>query len=544
MTSRNLSKEKRENLIAKIQEQAQKVDDETRAIFNEVINELNKKKYGLVWEEHSEEVEDEMQAKIPVFVEDKKREIKCKDNESYNFILEGDNLHSLKLLEKTHKNKIDVIYIDPPYNTKNKDFIYNDAIIGEEDSFRHSKWISFMDRRLRIAYGLLKENGLFIASIDDHEQANLKLLCDEIFGEANFITNFIWQKKKGGGQAKYVYEGHEYLICYAKNKNSIGKLLVKDDIEVSEKDIIKKDGRVFRINDDVIRSVFGKYEKGTERRCHYEDIKKEKGLEKYTEISKKLESGEYILRPSKTEKNKHYVCKLEDITEGKKKVIYSIVQGIRTEDGNNEIEDLKLDFDNPKPKELIKTFVNLNQNPNSIILDFFAGSGTTGQAVIELNGEDGGHRNFILCTNNENNICEEVTYPRVKTIITGKREDDSDYSEGVLSNLKYYKTNFVNKENNSSVSTALISNVKEMIQLENHCDIDNKTIRLALSEEELDNIFNLDLKVCTKIYIPTNVLLTSKQKESVRKNRIEIINIPDYYFSKELMEVDELWFKD
>ncbi|VJO06767.1 metyl transferase [Streptococcus pneumoniae] len=131
---------------------------------------LNTKKYGLVWEEHAEWVEEEMKTKIPVFVEDETKKIVGKpDSEDYNFLLEGDNLHSLHLLEKTHSGRIDVIYIDPPYNTGNKDFVYNDKIVDKNDGYSHSKWLSFMSHRLKIAKGLLSQIGVILVSIDENE---------------------------------------------------------------------------------------------------------------------------------------------------------------------------------------------------------------------------------------------------------------------------------------------------------------------------------------------------------------------------------------
>ena len=189
----NLSKIKRDSLIDKIEnlKMKNKKDEDTTLLLNEIINELTGKKYGLVWEQHEENVDKKMETAIPVFDEIKEREI-CgnPDDKKINFLLEGDNLHSLKLLEKTHKGRIDVIYIDPPYNTGNKDFIYNDEYIDEDDGFNHSKWLSFMYERLEIARNLLCEEGIIFISIDDHEYAQLKILCDEIFGENNFISKY------------------------------------------------------------------------------------------------------------------------------------------------------------------------------------------------------------------------------------------------------------------------------------------------------------------------------------------------------------------
>lgn len=179
----NLSQIKRRRMLdflAQIKEE-HKDDDDMLIALGEIESELNAKKYGLVWEQHEEAVDVKMRTHIPVFTENADREITAAAGGVYNFLLEGDNLHSLRLLEKTHTGRIDVIYIDPPYNRGKDDFVYDDNYVGAEDSFKHSKWLSFMEKRLRIAYSLLSEDGLMFVSIDDNEQAALKNLIDEIF---------------------------------------------------------------------------------------------------------------------------------------------------------------------------------------------------------------------------------------------------------------------------------------------------------------------------------------------------------------------------
>ena len=193
-----------------------KKDEDTTLLLNEIINELTGKKYGLVWELHEEIVDKKMETAIPVFDEIKEREI-CgnPDDKKINFLLEGDNLHSLKLLEKTHKGRIDVIYIDPPYNTGNS-FTYNDENIELNDNYRHSKWISFMAERLEIARNLLSEQGIIFISIDDNEHAILILLCDSIFDEKNFFAQIIVQSNKRGQTYKQIAKTHEYILIYTK----------------------------------------------------------------------------------------------------------------------------------------------------------------------------------------------------------------------------------------------------------------------------------------------------------------------------------------
>ena len=210
----NLSQQKRERMLAflnKIKAEHQD-DDKTLQALDEIETELNSKKYGLVWEKHEEQVDVMMQDNIPVFSEVQEREIKATDENAYNFLLEGDNLHSLKLLEKTHAGKIDVIYIDPPYNTGNNDFIYDDNYIGSDDGYRHSKWISFMNERLKIAKQLLSKQGFIFISIDDNELSQLKILCDEIFDEKKFLSIITVETSLGifGPKAKHVRKS---IIC-------------------------------------------------------------------------------------------------------------------------------------------------------------------------------------------------------------------------------------------------------------------------------------------------------------------------------------------
>ena len=197
-------------------------DDNSIRAFNEIKNHLLNKKYGLVWEEHSEKIEEMMVENIPIFTEDKEKEIICDRNLPYNFILEGDNLQSLHLLEKTHTGMIDIIYIDPPYNRGKDDFVYDDNYIDKLDAFRHSKWLSFMSKRLLLAKELLSDNGLIFISIDDNEVASIKLLMDEIFTEELFINQFVWQRNSSGKTEKDKFTVNtEYVLLYAKNSNYI-----------------------------------------------------------------------------------------------------------------------------------------------------------------------------------------------------------------------------------------------------------------------------------------------------------------------------------
>lgn len=408
--------------------------------YIEQINEEKTGKYGLIWdkEKEPEKIVEECSEYIPVLESIPDFDI-CNNSEINNILIEGDNFHSLSVLNYTHKENIDLIYLDPPYNTGTKDFIYNDKFVDSDDGYRHSKWINFMSKRLRIAKKLLKENGIILISIDDNELYQLKLLCDKIFGEENFICNFIRTTRKGGGSmSKYVSVDHDYCLCYSKDKNKLDRIYIP-----FEDRYLKR----YKENDDNGRyfwDTFSRNRQGSSNNYFITAPDKEKipgswiyKKEKFEEL---LKTGD--VRFKKTKEKWSVQCKQRLNANGQ--IMRSQLTEFPNRLGTETLVNLigKDKFSYAKPVELIKHFLNFSDN-NAIVLDFFAGSGTTGQAVLELNKEDGGNRQFILCTNNENKICEDVTYPRLKTVITGIRKDGSKYSDGINSNLKYFKTNFV-----------------------------------------------------------------------------------------------------
>lgn len=521
--STNVSKKKREKLVEKIKAIktyiATAEQDENTAQLLTYIAEIEKdikgKKYGLVFEEHRESIDETLENKLPVLVEDESLFI---DNGGQmNFLIEGDNLASLKLLEKTHKGKIDLIYIDPPYNTGHE-FVYDDTFVGTEDSYRHSKWISFMQKRLNVAKNLLSDDGVIIISIDDNEQANLRLLCDSIFDNNNFIGTIIHQRAKGGGQAKHIVKGHDYIHIYSKNIAKVS-LSRKKEIEITPK-MKLIEGKYYIKNDDVIRKSFGKYDKSMDRRCFYEELIQYKGEKKKQQVDEKLAKGEYFLE----ERNgMHVICEYLPV-EGARAKLYSIIK-VLSEEGKKELDELGITtFSYPKPVDLIQQLCDINNDKYSTILDFFAGSGTTGHAVMKLNAEDGGQRKFILCTNNENNICREVTYERIKRVI-----DKENYS----ASLKYFKVDFVPISDKLYYEYAdeLLKHVKELVELENAINFNgNDKIAIILTEEELDGFANAIPETCKTVYLGHDVLPSETQEKIFKKNGITINIIPDYYY--------------
>lgn len=651
----NLSKTKRERLKKSLDDIRDVLEDESqKRVLNEIESELFKKKFGLVWEEHSEDIDDKLSLCIPTFKEVKDKELIADPKKEYNFILEGDNLSSLKLLEKTHKNKIDVIYIDPPYNTGDKDWKYNNDYMGKDDDFWHSKWISMMHNRLVIAKQLLVEDGVLICAIDKNEQANLTLLLEDIFGyNYNYDCITIVHNPRGVQGNNFSYT-HEYaFFVYKKGTNPIQPRIIeqheidwrdlRDNGGTSRREdaancfypIIINDGEIIGIGQDMTRdesfhpkknelnedgsiSIYPIDIQGEERKWRYsvesvQDIigslrvkcvKDVDGNDAYDiELGKRL--GKY---------RTVWIDKKFDANEYGTQIINSMIP-------NNEFN---------YPKSIYNTYECLNavvrNNPNAIILDFFAGSGTTAHAVSLLNKKDNGNRKFILATNNdiglkrlrefkkkigepkdnidewkqweeEYGIASSITYPRVKAIKEGfihrkhfkeelfaieinltqfrkaqsileeikkiKEAEEDNYSklktviedgtikllgiytkgkeiEGIPFNLKYYKTEFIKKTNDGSVSWRLLDHIAELIQLQYHTDISNNAFKLVLTEDELDALNEDDFQDCKTVFIPSDVFLTAQQEEMFKKLNLIINRIPKYYYYNELREIGEL----
>lgn len=576
----NLSQIKREKMLHFLETlKEQHSDDESLMAINQIEKELTAKKYGLVWEEHEEEVDVKMRTHIPVFTEDKEKEIVGNpESDEYNFLLEGDNLHSLKLLEKTHKGKIDVIYIDPPYNTKNKDFIYDDKRIGEEDAYRHSMWISFMEKRLKILKKLMSSKGVIFISIDDNEQANLKILCDSIFGEKNFISMAIHKNNSSKNQAKFLSVSTEYVLIYANNMDELKriyseksegwKVKKKGATDINKKFLeLKKAGFTLSEIEMAIKDMYripkyshlSRWNKVNANGVFLDaDLSRANGSKEYTIINP-YTGKECVIPERGWGKSKEELLRLQEeglIWYGDPNTPPRMISYITGDDFSvpdsfwyydNSI-DTKLikkifgreAFNNPKPLEMIINILEMVMYKNEVVLDIFAGSGTTAQAVIELNKEDGGNRKFILCTNNENNICEEVTYQRLKTVITGLRADGSQYSDGLPSNLKYYKTDFIPKSSEELYDN-LLEHMMEMIQLQYGVKVDNEKYVIIMDDDEMDE-FEKNFQQYNELkalFINQDVLLTTSQEKLL--SNINTYIIPDCYFDFELREAGELW---
>ena len=549
--STNVSKQKREDLLAKIKAIrtyiATAPQDENTANLLAYLSELEKdvgaKKYGLVFEEHREEIDEVLSTHTPVLTED--GSLFIDNGGQMNFLIEGDNLASLQLLEKTHKGRIDLIYIDPPYNTGSPDFKYDDTIVAKEDSFRHSKWISFMKCRLQIACRLLSDNGIIFISIDENEQAPLKLLCDEIFSPENHIETVIWKNKYGAG-AKTVgfISVHEYILCYSKKPISD----ITSELDKDGQAAYKKTDEKFEVRGGYLTQPLMTTSLADRPNLMYDieyngDIihprkqwvwskeRLEAAIQNNEVEFSKQKDGTYSVRAKK-----YLFDENGNIRRGKP---LSILNGPFTQDGTQEIRNVfgsEDAFKFSKPSELIKYFIAFEVNglssKNATILDFFAGSGTTAQAVLAQNKQDNGNRRFILCTNNENNICREVTYERIKRVID---------KEGYDASLKYFKIDYipVSELMYYEYADELLAHIRELVELENGINFTgNAEVGIVLTEDELaEFIQNVEaFAKCRKLYMGHDLLPDEEQENILRDRGVEIRIIPGYYY-RDLQEV-------
>lgn len=481
--------------------QDSELDKELKHDLLEVITE--KKRYGLVWEERSEEAWDEMQDKLPVLVEDASKRLDAAPEGSPNHVLiEGDNLNVLTALSYTHAGKIDVIYIDPPYNTGNKDFVYNDSFVDKEDGYRHSKWLSFMNRRLRIAKKLLSEKGVIFISIGSDEVAQLIMLCNDMFGEDNQIAIIPRVQKKGNGKGTHFSPSVDYVLAYCIYKSNVDRFFAPNTsdfpiletegkrageyyectkslyqssldsrpnqryyIECPDHSFIIPPGNVFP--DDVKDAAFVIPNSNDDKcwRWSWESYLKQKHLLVFKRVKKETlldENG----KPSHWNV---YTKRYQKDAEEKGKVPPNYIDDCINSLGTSRLGDMDIDFSFSKPCELLKKIVKYTNKAKDItIVDFFAGSGTCLDATMQLNAEDGGHRKCIMVTNNENNICENVTYERNKRVIEGYTTPKGEQVEGLAhNNLRYYKTDFAERWMNHRNRRALMASCIDLLCIKN-----------------------------------------------------------------------------
>ena len=571
--STNVSKQKRKDLAEKIKKIykyiAKLPQDENTcnllAWLSEIEKEINAKKFGLVFEEHREAIDEDLETHIPVLTENKKLFI---DNGGQiNFLIEGDNLAALKLLLKTHKGKVDVIYIDPPYNTGAKNWKYDNDYVDSNDSFRHSKWLSMMEKRLKLARNLLKNDGIIIVTIDDYEIASLKILINELYSEEYHLgTIVIKNNPSGRSTIKGFAVAHEYALFYCKSHEvKIGRLKrtekqisrygEKDDISNYEWVNFRKHGGYKQESPKMYYPIYININNNTMRipNVEWNDIKNE-----WIIIDKKIKNEVTVFPIDDEGRERRWKWGIEraktsisdmkvGLDRNKNPAVYiksrmkdegmlpltwwDKTEYSATSHGNNLLMSIMGEkiFDYPKSLYAVEDCLRVAlNNPSAIILDFFAGSGTTAHAVMKINSEDNGKRKFILCTNNENNICRDVTYERIKRVI--KKENYS-------ASLKYYKIDFVpiNDKLYYEYADLLLKHIRELVELENAVNFTgNDKIAIVLTDEEMDDfVKNIKkYKNCRKLYRAHNVLVSGKQAQALKNAKIRTIVIPDYYYGE------------
>jgi adenine-specific DNA-methyltransferase len=463
---------------------------------------IKKQRYGLVWMDIPEAFEDDVENKLPILKEVPELAIKNEDGKPQHILIEGDNYHALTCLNYTHKGKIDVIYIDPPYNTGSDGFRYKDKRIidkfpdgtevPKDHPFRHSYWLSFMRKRLELARDLLKEDGCIFISIDENEIGQIKLLCDELFSENNCHGILTWIKRTkptNMGKARFkLQQNVEYILMYSKCTSE------------QHPGFILEEGKNKEYPD-----------KGKHGKCRFEPMERRnvgtmiRDTMIYELLGVRPRNG-YRWQISKKEADRLLSENKIELVDGKPNIavypedednisyvpFWSHLLDIGTaENGKAELSSIlgyEHHFDTVKPLHLIiKILKQFKQN--SIVLDFFAGSGTTGHAVLELNNKKN-NLQFIICTDNENNICSEICYPRIKKVMRGYRDQKNNEVKGLGNSLKYYKTAFIGENNilnaNDEDKVELAHNAGELLAIaENTLESVKQTKYYQLFEDNL-----------------------------------------------------------
>ena len=503
-----------------------------------LIDLLKQKKYGLVWENKPEDVEERLRAELPVLKEVTDKALLDGGEDAPNHILiEGDNLEALTALAYTHENSVDVIYIDPPYNTGNKDFVYNDSFVDSEDGYRHSKWLSFMEKRLRIAKRLLSEKGVIFISIDDNEQANLKLLCDEVFLASNFIGPIIWKKKTNGNNMGLIPPVHDYILVYANNLSllslsNFGYPLTDEYIKKTYSNP-DNDPRGPWTTTDLSANHKGPYFPITNPKTgevHYPS-KGRYWVFNENEVQKRIADGRIIFGKTGVSKPVQRVF-LKD-----REVRRMAVESWWDKHGLNEDGTVELNsifgeakkFVHPKPTETIKRILQVSTTQKEpTILDFFAGSGTTLHATMLLNAEDGGSRKCILVTNNENNICEEVTYERNKRVINGYTTPKGEEVEGLkANNLRYYQIDHVERESSLTAKRKLMAASAELLCIKHDIYEESTTFGTLKLKPHIARYFSKGDKKMLIIYMVEAIERIVEEIETMPEDT----NIMVYVFS-------------
>jgi adenine-specific DNA-methyltransferase len=470
---------------------------------------IKTQKYGLVWADVPEAFEDDVENKLPVLEEVPRHAISSKDDKPTHILIEGDNYHALTCLNYTHKSKVDAIYIDPPYNTGSDGFRYKDKRIlkkfpdgtevPKDHPFRHSYWLSFMSKRLELAKSLLKKTGTIFISINEDEFAQLKLLCDQIFGADNYMTMFTIKVRheerilKGD---KDFHEVVEYLLMYRASSEykTVKKVYDNTSLDEYKYQIIEKTKKPKKVKFgskevevfepeqfEVIKvepsadnlkkiNIRGSIKEGNSSgrfyMAHLDGLKTKGVLYKVPNMGNDKFGHRYFLTPAKSSRvNGDYFQGVPLDIKDTKEVPYPNYFDFQQEFNAVGYEGGVNFGGGKKPISFLKHFLSIGaENKSAIILDFFAGSGSTGHAVMQMNADDGGERQFIMVTNNHEIVKDkiykpmtEACYPRMKNVIKGY-----DKNKGLGGSVKYYKSSFVGENNITNISD------KDKLQLAYH----------------------------------------------------------------------------
>ena len=566
--STNISREKREQLLQKLEDlkkyillrEGSEAADAYLPTLNEAQNAIRARRYELVYEEHREAADDRLLSHLPVLTEEKALAIRREG--TMNFLLEGDNLDALQILQKTHRGRVDVVYIDPPYNTGNQDFLYDDRYVGEDDQFRHSKWLSFMQRRLELIKPLMSAAGVLFISIDDHEVCQLKLILDKLFGENNFIGLLPRVTKRSGkDHSLAVAKNHDYILAYARSVEharfkglavspaayplqdeyaaqrggyKLNQTLDYDTLWYNPKmDFpLTVDGETFYPGGDA--AAYERRQRGEHKEkdwvWRWSQEKFDFGLANGFVVVKKGRGRRRIY--TKTYANASiekagsgYTVQITD----RESLLSSLAftdNAFSNDNAKKEIAKVVLDrFGFPKPTSLVRQLISLVDNAQ-VVLDCFAGSGTTGQAVMQLNAEDGGRRRFILCTNNENGICREITYERIRRVIE---------TENYAASLRYFRVEHLPVENRlyDEYAFELLHHIEPLTALERQKSLaDEEKIGIAPDDQALEELL-ADKKRLSKLralYLGGYILLSQEQQELLTRHGIRVRFVPDTYY--------------
>jgi len=456
--------------------------EKLKAEIERLKKELKKrKKYGLVWEDKPEDVAVICKEKLPVLKEVKSKEIITDKEKPVNLLIEGDNYHALSVLNYTHAKKVDVIYIDPPYNTGAKDWKYNNNYVDINDAWRHSKWLSMMKNRLLLAKNLLKPDGVLICAIDENELWRLGCLLEELFvgREIHLIT--IVHNPRGIQGKNFSYTNEFAFFVFKKGVKVIGERKIRKE-EIRWRNlrdngggslrtdarncfypIIIKNNKIVDFGDVADENFHPKTQTEKKNNFYYVWPIDRNGIErKWRYARQSIESVKHLLRVRKV-KDRYEIEIGKDF--GVVRTVWQDSRYDANEYGTKLVHALVPNAHFDFPKSVYNVYDCLapiiSHRKNALVLDYFAGSGTTAHAVMMLNKEDEGNRTFILCTNNENGIAEEICYPRIKSVIKGNKK----YLDitGIKANLKYFKTDFVDAEPTDKNKIKLTKQAAEML---------------------------------------------------------------------------------